>query len=76
MKGSVIALIMFDLAAPFVELECISVPDNISQDVCLCLGVPEVSVLGPNNCCMYTRPVGEIIRRHNIKYNFTPIIHK
>ena len=32
-------------------------------------GVPPGSVLGPNNYCMYTKPVGEIIKRYNIKYH-------
>jgi len=26
-------------------------------------GVSQVSVLGPKNYCMYTKPVGEIIKR-------------
>ena len=38
-------------------------------DVGLLFGVPQRSVLGPNNYCMYTKPVGEIVKRHNIKYH-------
>ena len=46
-----------------------SVVDKTSPDVSLLFGVPQASVLGPNNYCMYTKPVGEIIKRYNIKYH-------
>jgi len=47
----------------------ISVANKKSPDVGLLFGVPPGSVLGPTNCCMYTKPVGEIIKRYNIKYH-------
>ena len=43
--------------------------DKTSPDVGLLFGVPQGSVLGPKNYCMYTKPVGEIIKRYNIKYH-------
>ena len=42
--------------------------DKTSPDVGLLFGVPHGSVLGPKNYCMYTKPVSEISKRHNIKY--------
>jgi len=38
-------------------------------DVGLLFGVPQGSVLRPNNYCIYTKPVGEIIKLYNIKYH-------
>ena len=42
--------------------------DKTSSDVGPLFGVPQGSVLGTKNYRMYTKPVGEIIKRHNIKY--------
>ena len=46
---------------------CVSVANNTSPGVGLLFGVPQGSVLGPTNYCMYTKPLYEIIKRHNIK---------
>ena len=51
------------------RIKCVSVVDKTSPDVSLLFGVPQASVLGPKNYCMYTKPVGEIIKRHHIKYH-------
>jgi len=32
--------------------------------------IPQHSVLGIKNDCMYTIPVGEIIKQHNIEYHY------
>jgi len=45
------------------------VADKTSPDTGLLFGVPQGSILGPKNYGMYTKPVGEIIKRHNIKYH-------
>jgi hypothetical protein len=42
--------------------------DKPSTDVGLLFSVPLIFGLEPNNYCMYTKPVGEIIKWHNIKY--------
>ena len=42
--------------------------DETSRDVDLHFGVLRRPILGPKNYCMYTKLVGEIIKRHNIKY--------
>ena len=47
----------------------ISVADITSPDVGLYFGVPQESVLWQKNYCMYTKPVDEIIKWYNIKYN-------
>ena len=33
-------------------------------------GVPQGSVLGPILCCIYTQPLEQIIRRHNLSFHF------
>ena len=40
-----------------------------SPDVGLLFDVPQGSILGPKNYSVYTKPVGEIIKRYNIKYH-------
>jgi len=46
------------------------VANKTSLDVDLLFGVPQRSVFGPNNnYFMYSKPVGEIIKRYNIKYH-------
>ena len=46
----------------------VSVADETSPNVRLHFAVPQRSVLCPNNYCMYVKPVGEIIKRHNVRY--------
>jgi len=46
---------------------CVSVANKTSPDVGLLFDVPQGSVLRPNNYCMYTKPVSEIIKQYNIK---------
>ena len=44
-----------------------SVADKTSSGIGLHFTVPQGSVLGPINYCMYIKPVGQSIKRHNIK---------
>jgi len=46
----------------------VSVANKTSPDIGLLFGVPQGSVLGPNNYCTYIKPVAEIIKQRNIKY--------
>jgi len=49
--------------------QCVSVTDKTLSDVCLHFAVPPESFSGPSNYCIYTKPVGEIIKRENSKYH-------
>ena len=44
---------------------CISLPNDPSYPQ----GVPQGSVLGPSNFCMYMYPLGSILRHHGINYH-------
>ena len=46
----------------------VSVADKISPNVGFYFGVRQESVLAPKKYYMYTKPVGEIIKQHTIKY--------
>jgi hypothetical protein len=48
--------------------QAVTVGDATSRDAELKYGVPQGSVLGPKGYCMYTLPLGGILRRHNMKY--------
>jgi len=47
----------------------VSLAEKTSPRIGLLFGVPQGSVLEPKNYCMYTKPVGEIIKRYSIKYH-------
>ena len=40
-----------------------------SNSIQLNFGVPQVSVLGPRLYCMFSKPIGEICKRHNMLYH-------
>ena len=41
-----------------------------SEEFHLQCGVPQVSVLGPKLHCIFSKPIAEICRRHNMSYHF------
>ena len=44
--------------------------DRITSEFAdLTCGVPQGSVLGPSNFCMYMYPLGSILRHHGINYH-------
>ncbi|CAC5421345.1 unnamed protein product [Mytilus coruscus] len=47
----------------------IAIGTKQSNDLRLQYGVPQGSVLGPKLYCMYSKPVGEICRRHKMLYH-------
>jgi len=47
-----------------------SVADNLSSSRPVTCVVPPGSVLGPSLFCIYTRPLEQIIERHQIQYHF------
>ena len=48
--------------------QCVSVGPETSFNAHLCCGVPQRSVLGPKLYCIYTKPVGDIVKKHNLRY--------
>ena len=50
------------------RMQCVAIDQSQSSESHLSYGVPQGSVLGPKLYCMYTRPVGEIARRHNMRH--------
>lgn len=49
--------------------QCVKIGDATSEVKHLDYGVPQGSVLGPMIYCMFTRPVGEVAKRHDINYH-------
>jgi len=49
--------------------QCVSIGSVQSNDIELCFGVPQGSVLGPKLFCMFSKPVSEICRRHGMSYH-------
>ena len=48
---------------------CVSLTNRISPNVGLLFGRPQGSLLGPKSYCKYTKPVGQIIKRNNIRHH-------
>jgi len=49
--------------------QCVCIRKDASKTLPVVCGVPQESVLGPLLYTMYTNPVGEICRRHNVLYH-------
>ena len=49
--------------------QCVSVKSAVSGNKALTFGVPQGSVLGPVLYCLYSKPMGEICRRHGMPYH-------
>ena len=49
--------------------QCVQIDGITSEFADLTCGVPQGSVLGPSNFCMYMYPLGSILRHHCINYH-------
>jgi hypothetical protein len=49
--------------------QCISIDNVMSHLIELLFGVPQGSVMGPFKFCVYTLPIGAIIRSHGLGYH-------
>ena len=49
--------------------QCVSIEGVLSELSELAFGVPQGSVLGPIEFCIYTLPLGAILRHYNIQYH-------
>ena len=49
--------------------QCVSIDGVLSELSELICGVPQGSVLGPIEFCIYTIPLGAILRHYNINYH-------
>ena len=49
--------------------QCVQIDGIISEYAKLVCGVPQGSVFGPWNFCMYMYPIGSILRHHGIDYH-------
>ena len=49
--------------------QCVSVGTPTSFNAHLCCDVPQGSVLGPKLYCVYTKPVGDIVKKRNLRYH-------
>ena len=49
--------------------QVVNIDGHISSSAQLLYGVPQGSVMGPKKYTMYTKPLGEIIRKHGLGYH-------
>lgn len=49
--------------------QSVCINDSISDEVQLEYGLPQGSVIGPSSFSIYTLPLGEILRKHDLQYH-------
>ena len=50
--------------------QTVTIDGNLSEPVQMEFSVPQWSVLGPKIVTMYSKPVGQICKKHVLKYHF------
>ena len=66
LRGSVLNLLQMYLTD---RSQCVSVNGVLSELSQLAFGIPQGSVLGPILFCIYTLPLGAILRHHQLNYH-------
>ena len=51
------------------RFQLVTINGHSSQQTLLAFGVPQGSVLGPKDYTMYTKPLGDLIRKHSLQYH-------
>ena len=49
--------------------QSVNIGHIVSTEKILSFGVPQGSVLGPKTYCMFSKPIGQICKRHNMSYH-------
>lgn len=49
--------------------QSVNIGNIVSTEKILSFGVPQGSVLGPKKYCMFSKPIGQICKRHNMSYH-------
>ena len=52
------------------RIQCVGIDSITSADKMMQFGVPQGSVLGPSMYTMYSKPIGEICRQHDIQFHY------
>ena len=51
------------------RIQCVSIGNETASDKVMNFSVPQGSVLGPRKYCMFSKPIREIVMRHNLQYH-------
>jgi hypothetical protein len=72
---------MFDFIHALMSLrqasdrsQSVNIGNIVSTEKILSFGVPQGSVLGPKKYCMFSKPIGQICKRHNMSYHCYAVV--
>ena len=55
---------------------CVCLAGEFSAEHVMSFGLPQGSILGPRGYLMYTHPIGDILRRYNVCFTYTPMTRR